>query len=130
MKTLLPRSNAVITRHWGLSHPLQIKPRTGNTQVIRGLLFCISVQCQPLAVGAKIGKRKKTTKKQKKQKTIFCAMDIGGWKTRVEPERPASTLQSVIDARQLIGETNSHRGLTFACSHAEIAPAVDLAQGL
>lgn len=53
VKTLLPRSNAVITRHWGLSHPLQIKPRTGNTQVIRGLLFCISVQCQSLAVGAK-----------------------------------------------------------------------------
>lgn len=53
MKTLLPRSNAVITRHWGLSHPLQIKPRTGNTQVIRGLLFCISVQCQSLAVGKK-----------------------------------------------------------------------------
>lgn len=58
VKTLLPRSNAVITRHWGLSHPLQIKPRTGNTQVIRGLLFCISVQCQSLAVGAKKGKKK------------------------------------------------------------------------
>lgn len=53
VKTLLPRSNAVITRHWGLSHPLQIKPRTGNTQVIRGLLFCISAWCQSLAVGEK-----------------------------------------------------------------------------
>lgn len=53
VKTLLPRSNAVITRHWGLSHPLQIKPRTGNTQVIRGLLFCISARCQSLAVGEK-----------------------------------------------------------------------------
>lgn len=42
MKTLLPRSNAVITRHRGLSHPSLIKPSTGNTQVIRGLLFCIS----------------------------------------------------------------------------------------
>lgn len=72
VKTLLPRSNAVITRHWGLSHPLQIKPRTGNTQVIRGLLFCISVQCQSLAVG---------TKKEKKK--IFCVMDGGGWKTRM-----------------------------------------------
>lgn len=61
VKTLLPRSNAVITRHWGLSHPLQIKPRTGNTQVIRGLLFCISVQCQSLAVGAKNGKGEKKT---------------------------------------------------------------------
>lgn len=73
VKTLLPRSNAVITRHWGLSHPLQIKPRTGNTQVIRGLLFCISVQCQSLAVGAKKW------------------MGEGG-KQEWQPKRPASIL--------------------------------------
>ena len=74
VKTLLPRSNAVITRHWGLSHPLQIKPRTGNTQVIRGLLFCISARCQSLAV----------RKKKRKNPDSLC----DGW-GRVENRMPA-----------------------------------------
>lgn len=81
VKTLLPRSNAVITRHWGLSHPLQIKPRTGNTQVIRGLLFCISAQCQSLAVGGK------------KEKPWFSVWWMGeGRKQECQPKRPASIL--------------------------------------
>lgn len=42
VKTLLPRSNAVITAPRGLSHPRQIKPKPGNAQVIRPLLQSFS----------------------------------------------------------------------------------------
>lgn len=100
VKTLLPRSNAVITRHWGLSHPLQIKPRTGNTQVIRGLLFCISARCQSLAV----------EKKKKKKNLILCVMDGGGRKTESQPKEPARIL---VDCDQCLAtkKKHSHSGL-------------------
>lgn len=103
VKTLLPRSNAVITRHWGLSHPLQIKPRTGNTQVIRGLLFCISARCQSLAVGQK-----------KKNPDSLC----DGWgraeSTECQPKEPARIL---VDCDQCLAtktkkkKKHSHCGL-------------------
>lgn len=116
VKTLLPRSNAVITRHWGLSHPLQIKPRTGNTQVIRGLLFCISAQCQSLAVGEK-----------KKNPDSLC----DGW-GRAENKNASQSDQpvfwwTVINAWQLSQEKKrkKKRKFTqwFACANPHIGIA-------
>lgn len=106
VKTLLPRSNAVITRHWGLSHPLQIKPRTGNTQVIRGLLFCISARCQSLAVG-----------KKGKKILILCVMDGGGRKTESQPKEPARIL---VDCDQCLATKKKAFTQWFACASPHI----------
>lgn len=108
VKTLLPRSNAVITRHWGLSHPLQIKPRTGNTQVIRGLLFCISARCQSLTV---------EKKKKKEEKPWFSVWWIGeGGKQNASQKDQPEFWWTVINAWQVNLQNrkkkkHSHSGL-------------------
>lgn len=121
VKTLLPRSNAVITRHWGLSHPLQIKPRTGNTQVIRGLLFCISAQCQSPAVG----------KKKKRNPDSLC----DGW-VRAENKNASQNDQpvfwwTVINAWQRSPPPQKKKSQWFACAspHIGITTPMDFLQG-
>lgn len=121
VKTLLPRSNAVITRHWGLSHPLQIKPRTGNTQVIRGLLFCISARCQSL-----------TVEKKKRKTLILCVMDGGGRKTECQPKEPARIL---VDCDQCLAtkkkkKTHSHSGLHVQAHILALQTPLDFLLGL
>lgn len=97
VKTLLPRSNAVITRHWGLSHPLQIKPRTGNTQVIRGLLFCISARCQSLAI------------EKKREKAWFSVWWMGeGGKQNASQNNQPEFWWTVISAWELKRKKNVH----------------------
>ena len=108
VKTLLPRSNAVITRHWGLSHPLQIKPRTGNTQVIRGLLFCISARCQSLTVEKK--------KEKKKEKPWFSVWWIGeGGKQNASQKDQPEFWWTVINAWQVNLQNRKKNIHTVVC---------------
>lgn len=118
VKTLLPRSNAVITRHRGLSHPSLIKPGAGNTQVIRGLLFCISAQRQSLAAA------------QQKRETpsIPSATD------RRREHRPKSPSSVLVECDQCLAThtyTHTHADIhihthRFACASPHIGNATPL----